>query len=124
MATIDVRGYANKVEAKKTKGGKPFVSFSLGVKQKEKAYGDKPESVTWANFFVNDYSDHAPVPPEKAFVTVQGYLKVQEKVVDGVKRTYLLINATSVQFEDKPEQSDAPKKASKPAADEKEPWED
>ncbi len=92
---LEARGYANRCETKTSAKGKVYSKFSLGVKQKEKAWGDKPESVTWANFEVTDFSGQQP-PDEKAFVTVKGYLKVREYVKDGVKRQALEITATQV----------------------------
>ncbi len=92
---LEARGYANRCETKTSGKGKVYSKFSLGVKQKEKAWGDKPESVTWANFEVTDFSGQPP-PDEKAYVTVKGYLKVREYVKDGVKRQSLEITATNV----------------------------
>ncbi len=92
---ISARGYANKPKADKTKAGKPFSSFSLGVKQKDKNQ-DGTERVTWANFFVKDYNNSSP-PPEKSFVTVTGFLKVREYEKDGEKRTALEVVAKTVE---------------------------
>jgi hypothetical protein len=94
-ATVELRGYVNKPEAKKAGTGREYSKFSLGVKQTQKAYKDNPEEVTWANFFVTDYNSSSP-PNAKAFVTVKGYLTVKEVEKDGSKRTYLEVNAKSV----------------------------
>lgn len=95
MATVEVRGYANKPEVKMSAGGKPRVTFNLGVKQKQNAYGGKPESVTWANFAVTQFGA-TEAPAEKSFVTVKGYLNVREFEHNGVKRQSLDITATEL----------------------------
>ncbi len=95
MATIQARGYVNRPETKTTKGGRSYSQFQLGVKQKEKAYGDRPEKVTWANFAVTDFNNATP-PTEKAYVTVEGYFKERQYEHNGVKRTSNEINASSV----------------------------
>ncbi len=97
MATIEVRGYVQKPTAKETKGGKKYSQFNLGVKQVDKAFGDRPEKVTWANFRVSDYGNTSP-PAEKSYATVTGYLKVNEVELDGGKRTFLEITAKSVEI--------------------------
>lgn len=96
MATIEVQGYVQRPEAKKSKGGKEYVQFGLGVKQKEKAFGDRPETVTWANFNVSDFNTGTPLPP-KSYVRVTGFLKVREYEKDGQKRTSLDIVAKTVE---------------------------
>ncbi len=126
MATIEARGYVSRPEVKVTKGGKTCVRFGLGVKQKEKAWGDKPESVTWANFAVTDFKG-TTAPAEKAFVTVKGYLKVRKYTKDGTERTALEVNATEVEVSEAFGNQNGPlpettTKAPKPAA--KEPWDD
>ncbi len=129
MATIEVRGYANKPEVKMSAGGKPRVTFNLGVKQKEKAYKDKPEKITWANFQVTQFGA-TEAPADKAFVTVKGYLNVREFESHGVKRQSLDITATELEvaapFNDAAEPAAAapasPDKGGKPAA--REPWEE
>ncbi len=124
MATIEVRGYVNFAETKTAKGsGKAYNTFSLGMQQKERAFGDKPESVTYANFQVTDRS--SPLPANKAYVEVKGYFKVREYVKDGQKRQALEINATSVEDlsndAQTPADSAAPGRTGKPPV--KEPWE-
>lgn len=94
MATIEARGYVNKPQSKTTKGGKAYSQFNLGVKQKDKKNGE--DVVTWANFQVTDFKNSSP-PAEKAFVTVSGYFKVREAVVNGEKRTFLEINAQELE---------------------------
>lgn len=96
MATVEVRGYANKPEVKMSAAGKPRVTFNLGVKQKEKAYKDKPEKITWANFQVTQFGA-SEAPADKAFVTVKGYLNVREFESNGVKRQSLDITATELE---------------------------
>lgn len=126
MATIEVRGYVNRPEAKESKGGKKYSTFNLGVKQKEKAFGSKPESVTWANFQVTDFNNSSP-PAEKAYVTVKGYLKVREYEKDGIKRSSLEVTAKELEvaapFNDaaEPPAATAPAGGKTPA---KEPWDD
>ncbi len=126
MATVEVRGYCNKPEVKMSAAGKPRVTFSLGVKQKEKAYGDKPEKITWANFQVTKFGDTS-APEEKSFVTVKGYLNVREFESNGVKRQSLDITATELDvaapFNDAAEPA-APKAAGKPSKATREPWEE
>ncbi len=125
MATVEVRGYANKPEVKMSAGGKPRVTFNLGVKQKEKAYGDKPEKITWANFQVTQFGA-TEAPAEKSFVTVKGYLNVREFEHNGIKRQSLDITATELEvappFNDAAEPPATPAAKGKPSA--KEPWED
>lgn len=98
MAQIEARGYANRVETKVLPSGKVKTTFSLGVKQKEKAYKDRPEKITWANFNVTDW--RGGTIPEKSYVTLTGYLTVREYEKDGQKRQALEINATSIEVAD------------------------
>lgn len=121
MATVEFQGYVNRPEAKTSKNGKSFSKYTVGVKQKDKAYGDKPETVTWANFFVTDFENSSP-PPEKSFVRITGYLKVVEKETNGAKRTFLEVTAKTVEVVGN---DSAPKAAPAPASDtpEKDPWE-
>ncbi len=124
MATIEARGYASKVQTKTSKAGKTRTEFRLGVKQKERAYGDRPESVTWANFSVTDFSGQEV--PEKAYVTVKGRLKVREYEVEGQKRTALEVFAESVEVAppmDGTSASPAPKAQAASGTPEKDPWE-
>jgi len=114
MASVEFRGYANRVETKTSKNGRTFTKYSVGVKQKSKAYGNVPETVTWANFFVTDFSG-GPVPTEKSFVTVKGFLSVKEIEKDGVKRTFLEVNAQEVEIAP-PFEGDRAGGSSKPAA--------
>ncbi len=120
MATIEARGYANRSETKTSKGGKVYSTFSLGVKQKEKAFGDKPESVTWMNLQVTDFSGQQP-PEEKAFVTVKGYLKERKYTKDGQQRTSLEVVATEVVVSPPLDGGSSHKPAG--SSDEKDPWE-
>ncbi len=96
MATIEIRGYVSKPEAKTTAGGKQYSQYTVGVKQVEKAYKDKPEKVTWANYRVKDWHNSSP-PTEKAYVTVKGYLTVNEVDLNGTRRTFLDVNAAEVE---------------------------
>lgn len=119
---IEARGYANKIENKTSRGGRKFRTFSLGVKQKEKAFGNQPEKVTWANFFVTDFS--GVDLQEKAYVTVKGQLKVREYEKDGVKRMALEIITSSVEAPDSDTSGPATApKAANEAAEDKDPWE-
>lgn len=125
MATIEVQGYVQRPEAKKSKGGREYVQFGLGVKQKEKAWGDRPETVTWANFQVQDFSTGTPLPA-KTYVKVTGYLKVREYEKDGQKRQSLDIVAKEV-VDLSDGKSDAAEPEPTPKAQNpvgKEPWED
>lgn len=116
MATIEVQGYYQRPQSKKSKGGKEYVQFGLGVKQKEKAFGDRPESVTWANFNVTDFSTGQLLEPN-SYVKVTGYLKVREYEKDGQKRQSLDIVAQSVEDLTTPrEGASEPKKKAAPAA--------
>lgn len=92
---ISARGYCNRPETKISNSGKQYSKFTLGVKQKKAAYGDKPEQVTWANFFVTDMGNQTP-PQDKSFVEVKGYLTVREYEKDGQKRVSLEVYATQV----------------------------
>jgi hypothetical protein len=95
MATVQFRGKVSYPEAKKAGNGRAFSKFAVGSMQKEKAYQDRPEKVTWANFQVTDWNKSSP-PPNGAIVDVEGYLKVNEVTRDGKTRTYLEVNATKV----------------------------
>jgi hypothetical protein len=120
MATIEARGYVNRPESKVSKSGKHYSKFSLSVKQKEKAYGDLPERITWMNLYVTDFNNASP-PTEKAFVTVKGYLKTREYEVEGNKRSGLEVNATEIEVA--PSMDGASAAATKAGAT-KDPWED
>jgi hypothetical protein len=127
MPTIEARGYVKFPEAKTSGGGKTYSKFKLGVKQKDKAYGDVPEKVTYANFQVSDFNNSSP-PEEGAYVTVTGFLKVREVEKDGSTRTYLDIVAQSVEVAPPLDgggsaPAAAPKAAKKAAKKpEKDPW--
>jgi len=110
MATIEVRGYVQKPQAKKSKAGKEFVQFGLGSKQK----GKNGEPDTWANFSVTDFSTGSPLPP-KSYVEVKGYLKVREyNTADGRKGQSLDIVAQSVEDMSTPREGG---ETAQPAAD-------
>lgn len=96
MATVEIQGYVQRPQTKTTKGGKTYVQFGVGVKQKEKAYGDRPEKVTWGNYNVTDWKAQSPLA-EKTYVRVKGYLTVREYEKDGQKRTALDVNAQEVE---------------------------
>lgn len=95
MATVELRGYVSRPEIKTSKAGKARAEYTVGVKQVEKAWGDRPESVTWANFRVTDFKA-TEAPPEKSYVTVSGFLKVREYEKDGQRRQALEVNAQTV----------------------------
>ncbi len=122
MAIIECRGYVSKPKAKKTAGGKEYSEFRLGVKQKKKAYQDKPEEITWANFSVIDYTNSSP-PPDKSFVTIKGYFNVREYEKDGQRKSIMEIKATELEvsaaFSDAAEPQPTPTVAGTVA---KEPW--
>jgi hypothetical protein len=129
MATIEVRGYVNNPEVKVSAGGKSRVTFDLGVKQKEKAYRDNPEKITWANFRVTHFgATEAPV--QKSFATVKGYLNVREFEYNGVKRKSLDITVTEMEiappFSDaaEPPVTPAASGQQKPNATVREPWDE
>lgn len=122
---IEARGYASNVEDVNSRAGKPFKKYSLGVKQKEKAYKDKPETVTWANFRVVDLSG-ADVQ-DKSYVTVKGQLKVREFLdkTTGAKRQSLEIITSSVDVAPPLDgQPQVATKAKPTKAPEREPWDD
>ncbi len=76
MATAEFRGYCNRPESKESsKGG--FSKFTLGVSQKNKAFGDKPESKFQYYVDCIDFKNAQP-PPDGAFITVSGYLDLNE----------------------------------------------
>lgn len=95
MATVEARGYVNRPEAKTTGSGQAFSVFNLGVKQKKKSK-DGQETVTWANYRVTDWNNSSP-PPEKAYVTVKGYLTVEEVEKNGRHYTNLQVKATELE---------------------------
>lgn len=111
MATIEARGYVSFPEAKTTAGGRSFNKFSLGVKQVEKAFGDRPEVVTWLNLAVVDYKGN-PLPAAKAYVQVKGMFKVRNYTKDGVGKTVYEVVADTVE-----DMSDGPKTTGNPASD-------
>lgn len=120
---VEARGYASKIQSKVSKAGATRTEFRLGVKQKKKAYGDRPEEITWANFQVTDFQ--GTEVSEKAYVTVKGRLTVREYEIEGQKRTSLEIVADEVEVApplDGVKPGTAPSKAAKPAV-EKDPWE-
>ena len=126
MATIEARGYASFVENKTSGNGTTYKTFILGVKEKDKVWRDKPEKVWWTNYQVTDFSDVEI--PDRAYVTVKGYLKVKEVTKDGAKRTFLEVKATEVTVAEPLEGQDAPApkakgKSKAPAAD-GDPWDD
>lgn len=106
MATVQFRGKVSYPEAKKAGNGRAFSKFAVGSMQKEKAYQDRPEKVTWANFQVTDWNNSSP-PPKDSIVDVEGYLKVNEVTKDGKTRTYLEVTATKVSVYRAPEGSSA-----------------
>lgn len=116
MATIEARGYVNHLEVKTSKGGNTYQTFSLGVKQKKKAYGSQPEQITWANFQVTDFGGTELA--DRNYVTVKGYLTVKDVEKDGSKRTFLEVKATEIEvappFEGAEQNAPAPKAATKP----------
>jgi hypothetical protein len=116
---IEARGYANKIKVKTSAKGKPFTRFSLGVKQKEKAWGDRPEVITWAHFDVTDFSGQDI--PEKSYVTVKGRLKVRNYTKDDVERQALEILADSVEVAEPLPGAAGP--GPKAATPDKDPWE-
>lgn len=96
MAELSARGYVSNPEAKITRGGKPYSTFTLGVKQKSNDR-DGQEVVTWGNYRVTDWNNASP-PPNKAFVTLKGYLTVREyQTQDGRKGQSLDVKATELE---------------------------
>ncbi len=78
MASAEFRGYCNRPESKdSSKGG--YSKFTLGVTQKNRAFGDKPESKYQYYVDCVDFKNAAP-PPDGAFITVSGYLDLNEYV--------------------------------------------
>ena len=92
---INARGYVSNGETKVSKAGVSYNKFTVGVKQKEKAYGDRPERVTWANLNVTDMSGGA-LPPPGSYVTIDGRLNVREYEHNGVKRQALEVFTKAV----------------------------
>ncbi len=107
MATIECRGYINKPEVKVSAAGKSRVTFTLAVKQKEKAFGDRPEKVTKAFFNCTQFGT-AEAPADGSYGTVKGYLNVREYETSGQKRQALDVNVTELEL--------APPMAGAPAA--------
>lgn len=117
---IEARGYANHVNQKTSKAGKPYQTFSLGVKQKEKAFGDRPETVTWANLQVTDFTG-ADVA-DRAYVTIKGRLKVREYEKDGQKRQALEVFANEVEVAPPLDGAARSEPKAKAPAGDKDPW--
>lgn len=122
MASVEVRGYVNFPENKTSKGGKAYAKYSVGVKQKDKDRAGN-EVVTYANFQVSDYKN-GTAPEKGAFVTVKGYLKVREAEVNGVKRTFLEVNAQEVEVAAPFNDAAEPDVVAAPTPGTKDPWED
>lgn len=117
---INARGYVSNGETKVSKAGVAYNKFTVGVKQKQKAYGDKPEVITWANLQVTDVSGGA-LPPAKSYVTIEGRLTARDFEQNGVKRTALEVFTKSVEVAP-PFGTDASPTVAAPKAD-KDPWE-
>ncbi len=132
MATIEARGYINKPEVKMSAAGKPRVTFTLAVKQKEKAFGDRPEKVTKAFFNCTQFGA-SEAPADGSYGTVKGYLNVREYETNGQKRQALDVTVQEIEMAPPlAGNGGAPAKAtSKPASLEKpakapagQPWDD
>ncbi len=121
---ITAKGYVSNGETKVSKAGASYNKFTVGVKQKQKAYGDKPEVITWANLQVTDMSG-GPLPPAKAYVTIEGRLTARDFEQNGVKRTALEVFTKSVSVAPPFENgASTGSSVAAPKAASKEPWDD
>ena len=133
---LEARGYVKDVK-KKTGNGKEYCQFRLSVLQKTKDK-DKNEVKTYVSVYVTHFGD---APPEDGYVTVKGWLTVQNREKDG--KTYTNLNLLTDRdggLEIQPDKDggssdnsggEAPdpsgyrgaaKKAGKAAKEEKDPW--
>ena len=74
MATIEARGYVNKLELKTSAGGTNYARFDLAVQQKRKDK-DRKEIVEKLYFKVTDF-DPKNLPAEGDYVGVTGYVTI------------------------------------------------
>ncbi len=89
MATIETRGYVNKLERKTSAGGKEYVKFTLAVQQKRKDKSGQ-EVKEKLYFTCVDFSGQA-IPglhvgdrgEETAYVGVTGYITITGWAKDG-----------------------------------------
>ena len=72
MATIEARGYVNKLEHRISSGGKEYVKFDLAVQQKRKEKGGN-EVVEKLYFRCVDF-DPKGAPADGEYVGVTGYV--------------------------------------------------
>ncbi len=115
MAELSARGYVNKPEARTSAGGKSYSRFTLSVKQK----GRNGNPDTRALFGVTDFENSSP-PPDGAYVTVTGYLTVNDTEKNGVKYRNLDVVAKTLEIAP-PREGTAPAAAGAPAVT-KDPW--
>ena len=121
---LEARGYVSNLKTQMSKAGKVYTTFQLGVKQRDKAYKDKPETVTWANFNVTDFS--GTEVSDRDFVTVDGFFKVR-KYTDKNGNERQALDLVAQKLEVAPAQNGNPGKADAPQSknpgSEPDPWE-
>ena len=116
MIDVKAQGYVNKPESKVTKGGKPYSTFTLSVKQKDKAQ-DGTETVTRAFYNVTNWKD-GQAPEEGSWAKLGGFLKVRQyEDKNGIQKQALDIICQELEVS-------PPKEGIKAAVvPEKDPWE-
>ena len=112
MAFIEVRGYFNKPQLKDGSKGQ-FQTFSLS--EKRKAFGNRPETVTF--YDVTVFKDSLPRVEHGQYGTVKGFLDVEKREVNGKTYTNLRINAQELEI------AESNRPAATGAEPAKDPWE-
>lgn len=119
---ITARGYVSNGKTGKTGTGKTKHTYTVGVKQKFKAFGDQPERVEWLNLNVTDTTSDT-CPPDKSYVTLEGRMTVRKfkrtDQTDGVAHD---VFATRLEVA-APLGQDSQPAAAPSAAPAKDPWE-
>lgn len=91
MADIKVKGYVSKPQSKESAKGS-FSTFTLSEKVKDKS----EKGFHYAFYNVTDFNNATP-PADRAYVTIEGYLKPREYEVNGVKRLSLDVVAQKLE---------------------------
>jgi single-stranded DNA-binding protein len=117
MAEITVKGYCNKPEAKTSRGGSQYGTFTLSERQNNAKKGEEPQYTR--NFYnVTVFGD---LPEDGSFVTVQGYLKFRKYTHNGQERVSYDLKANTIEVS---EGSSSGPKSQAASAPEKDPWEE
>jgi hypothetical protein len=117
MAIVEFRGYVNDYKTRDVSSG-VMATYRVSCKQKEKTKvnGQLQEKVSYASFYVTDFTGSTAT--EGDYIEVKGYLTVSSTEKDGKTYQNLRVKATEVQTIG---QSHAKEVQGKEA--EKDPWE-